>query len=171
MKLHTRLLFLGAIPIAALPLGHNVRPVVVMGNSMSPTYHNGQVVWMRRFHAGMPLHAGDIVVFRHDGGIAIKRVMAMPGTLLPRFRFRGGTYLFEDEVPPSLYACIEKMRARGIVVRDDVHVPEGCVYMLGDNRNASFDSRDFGPVALDEVMGVIPGAATRPRGTLLALAH
>ncbi len=171
MRLKTRLLFLGAIPIAALPLGRDMRPVVVIGDSMSPTYHSGQVLWMRRFHAGMPLQTGDIVVFRHDGEVAIKRVMAMPGADLPRFRFRGGTYLMEDDVPPNLYACIERLQARGIVVRDDVSVPDGCLYAVGDNRNASLDSRDFGPVALEEVMGVIPKATARPRGRLLALAR
>lgn len=102
-----------------------------------------------------PPQRGDIVVFdppdRSDKPY-IKRVIGLPGE---RITFEGdrvqvnGQALDEPYIPPG----VETVCAP----RDDafcrVTVPEDSVFVLGDNRDNSEDSRFFGPVEVEEVVG------------------
>jgi len=159
---------MGFIPLMALPFGRNGRPVVVLGDSMKPSLHSGQIVWMRHWRDGMTLRHGDIVVFRMDGGIAIKRVLALPGERIACLRFRGGACMLPDEMPASMAGCLNRMLVRGVVRRDDVRVPAGHMYAVGDNRTVSCDSRDFGPVPLHDVIGVLPARSSEAPQNRLA---
>lgn len=78
---------------------------------------------------------GDVVVLRDpERGVYIKRVHAMPG----------------DTVEPYLAP------RRGWSLRQgDFVVPPGTIYVLGDNRPASEDSRDLGPIPREELLGKV----------------
>ena len=102
-----------------------------------------------------PFHAperGDIVVFHPPsttGKPYIKRVIGLPGD---RISFEDGYVTVNGErlVEPYLRGAITDCE-RGDHCR--LMVPEGTVYVLGDNRDNSSDSRLFGPVAVDEIIG------------------
>jgi signal peptidase I len=106
--------------------------VTVDGLSMLPTLDNGQRVLVWR---GSPdrLRQGQIVVFGSasdaSDGLLVKRLIALPGDPMP---LRGSPALARFSVVPTGY---------GIVA--------------GDNRAGSRDSRDFGPLPLSAVTGVV----------------
>lgn len=115
----------------------NFTTVVVSGNSMEPTYRSGErLLASKAYWLVGPIKKGDIVVVRsEDGSNLIKRVHGMPGDKVDFFN-----------VPESWKLS-----------QGEYQVPDGSVYVLGDNREASEDSRRFGPVTKDNIIGkVIP---------------
>lgn len=82
------------------------------------------------------------------GGIQdlIKRVVAVAGDRVEIRNNRvvvNGTPINESYLNPG-FAMID---------RPEVVIPEGTIWVMGDNRNNSFDSRRFGPVSLEDVVG------------------
>jgi signal peptidase I len=56
-----------------------VLPVVVLGESMEPTYRGGQWLLMQRWEVTRGVQRYDVVVGRADGDLVIKRIIALPG--------------------------------------------------------------------------------------------
>ncbi len=127
-----------------------IQPSIVSGDSMYPTLHNNDklILWK----LGTP-SAGDIVVFNShnaDNDKYVKRVIGVAGDhveIVDSVVSINGIALDEYYVNPA-----EELIHKGNV---DLIVPEGAIYVLGDNRNHSNDSRAFGPVALDDVDGKV----------------
>lgn len=120
---------------------------VVSGDSMLPTFENGDMIICTRI--GEP-DVGDIIVFNKDGAELTKRVVAAEGDTV--------------EVEPNGRVIVngEEVNAAGREIADEDQwdypvdgVPEGYVFVLGDNREVSIDSRfaTIGLVSLDEVVG------------------
>lgn len=133
----TALLF---VLVFAIFFYFNFTTVVVSGNSMEPTFHNGQrLLASRAYWLVGQIQRRDIVVVRTQGqgpgqtGYIIKRVLGLPGDAVDG-----------ANVPDSWR-----------VSDGPFIVPEGRVYVIGDNREVSEDSRRFGPVPLDDVLGKI----------------
>ena len=108
-------------------------------------------------HPYVPKRA-DIIIFNLDEGSLgkrqlIKRVIALPGE---RITIKDSKVtVYNDENPDGFnpdsapYGKVIKYTSGDI----DLVVPEGSVFVCGDNRPNSLDSRAFGPVSLDEVVG------------------
>jgi len=127
-----------------------VTPVRVSSASMLPTFAAGDVVLVTR---GGPqpseLARGDLVTFRSpDGGRrTLKRVLGLPGDVLVIKDSR----LFVNGRPiPEPYVDHELID--GYYSRTYL-VPADTVFVLGDNRGNSIDSRDYGPVEVGDVQG------------------
>ena len=139
---------------------------VVHGSSMQPTLSGGERVLVTRFAYRLgPPGTGDVVVasIRGEDGErfdVIKRVVGVPGETV---EVRDCSVLV-DGVPRAELAQPAPCGDSALPVR----VPEGHVYLLGDNRDGSYDSRMFGPVPLDDVVGRVdavlwpPPAWSRP---------
>jgi signal peptidase I len=114
----------------------NFHTVVVHGESMLPTFQNGQHVMISKAYWLIgPIQDNDIVVL-HDqnpDGYIIKRV----------YRLAGQTVDWVN-APDSVS-----------VTGGEYKVPLDCVYVLGDNRLKSEDSRKFGPVQMDQIIGKV----------------
>lgn len=124
-----------------------IQPSIVDGPSMNPTLLNGDkmILWK----LGSVTH-NDIVVFNsHDSNNNnyVKRVVGIAGDHIV---IRDSTITVNDEVLNETY--INEPIFKGDV---DIIVPEDCIYVLGDNRNHSNDSRAFGPVKLSDVKGKV----------------
>ena len=124
-------------------------PEQVSGASMAPHIESGEYVLINTFAYRFASPAfGDIVAFRSDGdarGVFIKRVVGLPGDRLAIDRgtvVRNGVALRE---PYVRYADDRSFPA--------MTVPTATVYVLGDNRANSEDSRFFGPVAQSRLIG------------------
>ncbi|MBG0816724.1 S26 family signal peptidase [Planomonospora sp. ID82291] len=139
------------VPLAGTLLWVRRRLVVVTveGPSMEPALRDGDRVLVRR----VPLprvRAGQVMVARRPppvgsgdapGGWLIKRVVAVPG----------------EPVPPEVRPAV------GEAGDHDVRVPAGCLVVLGDNRARSADSRHWGYVTGEHLLGVVHRAmSARP---------
>jgi signal peptidase I len=133
---------------------------VVHGQSMEPTYQDGQVVLVRRRNRwSAPLHRNDIVLLRKDRDIIIKRVYRLSGEEIDRafpdvrdtLPYSGQGVYYEQQVTRTNH---------GMETR--YFVPEGYLVVLGDNLRVSEDSRVFGPVPEQDVLGVVVNAQGPP---------
>jgi signal peptidase I len=135
--------------LAVLVAAFFVRLPQVAGFSMEPHIRSGEYVLINTFayRIGVP-HRGEIVAFRSDGddrGVFIKRVIGLPGD---RIRIdRGRVYVngLELDEPYVLHPDGRTFA--------EITVPAASVYVLGDNRAESEDSRFFGPVSDDRLIG------------------
>lgn len=131
---------------------------VVVGESMDPSLKADEHLLVNKLARPLGMiQRGDILVFRHPDAPnkhLIKRMIAKAGESV---RIDAGrVYIKEsaesDELPlPELYLS-DKARAPGIF-EARVTVPEGCVYVMGDNRLNSRDSRAFGAIDQEQIVG------------------
>lgn len=153
----------------------------IEGQSMEPNLHTGQYILVNKivyFHFDMnaplrllpgnadlasrivyPFHMprrGEIVVFEYPRDMSkdyIKRVIGLPGdTVL----IKDGQVYVNDQLLDEAYLQGVQTTCRG----DDpcnfgqpVTVPQGAVFVMGDNRNNSSDSREWGALPLDGIIG------------------
>lgn len=124
-------------------------PSVVDGISMKPTLQDGDRVMVVKPEAlvGQP-GRGDVVLIEGENGgeDLIKRVAALPGETVS---VRGNTIYVDGEPLPGSNATRDTPGLSGFGTK----VPPGQVYVLGDNRDQSSDSRSFGPVSTDRIAG------------------
>jgi signal peptidase I len=146
-------MLLAAFAVLAAGYNYSFRLVRVQGPSMEPTFHNGECLLMRRANWPiLPLHVGDVVVFRLGPDTLIKRVAALPGDLAPIEDYgpiKGGDRTRWCTLPGEVFPSA--------VLRP---VPRGSLYVLGDNADNSEDSRYFGPVPAAAVIGKVVHWAT-----------
>ena len=119
-----------------------VTPVSVDGPSMNETLHNGEILILKKFDKSFDRY--DVVVFKRKDSKLIKRVLALPGEKIKCVS--GIIYVNNEEIDDS--------HAHGKT--DDfseVIVGENEYFVVGDNRENSFDSRFFGPVNKDSILG------------------
>jgi len=125
-------------------------PARVDSASMMPTYSAGDVVLVSRTPPRLDdLRHGDLVVFvsPQDGDRTLKRVVGLPGDVLVILDSRLHVNNTAVEEPYVDHAMIEGYYSRTFTV------PKGSVFVLGDNRGNSVDSRDYGAVSLDTLTG------------------
>lgn len=123
----------------------------VDGNSMEPTLHNGQPVVCLRLAKNY--ERGDIASVRMPNGeFLVKRVVAVAGDTV---EIRDGEVLINGEVLNDGFGPTE--RANSGTVEYPLTLKEGQIFVLGDNRSVSTDSRTFGPIAATQSRGLILG--------------
>ena len=145
--------------------------VRVSGNSMFPTLQNGDYLFVCTVTEPQ---RGDIVVIEEDeyenGAVVsrwlIKRVVGLPGDTV---RAQNGVLYRTDAGSEEEYAVDEPYLAEEWTVSASfgaVTVPKGCVFVLGDNRNDSHDSRMTGPLAMSAMLGVVTDWSIEIKGAL-----
>ena len=129
-----------------------VEPVRVSSGSMAPTYSVGDELLVRtRLLAGAAPGRGDVVVVQAPGGSAllVKRIAGVAGD---RVGIRDGRLVVNGDRVEEPY--VDPARVDGTYF-GPITVPPGSVFVLGDNRSDSVDSRDFGAVPEDRVEGQV----------------
>lgn len=131
----------------------------VKGQSMEPTYHDGEQIFTDKisYHFNQPKR-GDVVVFRSPVNINddyIKRIIGLPGE---QIKINSGHVFINSQLlneieylDSSVYTGPESFLREN----QEVTIPEGTYFVMGDNRQHSRDSRDFGPVVPKEFVGKV----------------
>jgi len=140
--------FVKAIVLAFLIIYFVAQTNVVYGASMEPTLHEKQrlIVEKVSYRLGGPQRGDVVVVNVVDSAVPlIKRVVGLPGETVEirdNKVWVNGRILDEPYLPPLWQ-----------VNYPPTQVPENYVFVMGDNRPVSRDSRAFGPVAIDQIRG------------------
>ena len=143
--------FLGLIAVIMLLFNLLIGISTVQGNSMYPTLHDGdRVLYYRRYS---DYKIGDIVALdRPDGEEFVKRVVAVAGDTVNIQN--GKLYVNGEEQKMDGPVGRTEASAKGTVAYP-LTVGEEQVFVLGDNREVSSDSRMFGPVKVRDLKGRI----------------
>jgi signal peptidase I len=120
------------------------QPVRVEGTSMLPRLQDQDRLFINKFaYRFESIHRGDVVVFLYPGDHTksyIKRVIALPGDTV---RIDHGEVYVNDRPIREPYV---PNRFRDERSESERIIPTGDFWVMGDHRNISSDSRDFGPV-------------------------
>mgnify|MGYP001206375710 CR=1 FL=1 len=128
----------------------------VTGDSMNPTFYDQEQVLAEKVSKKLkPYERGDIVIFRHpekNERLLIKRVIAMP---FDNFKISGGKVYINGEVLEEPYLADGVKTFGGNYFNEDKEytIPRYTYVLMGDNREKSSDSRVFGPIRSQLIIG------------------
>ena len=153
-------IFCGVMIVLLLINTFVIKLALVNGRSMYPTLQDNQLMLV--FRPGYTPAGGDVVVIHTGNGIfnrdyIVKRVIATQGQSVT-IDYDLDTVTVDDTILTEPYLNSEE--GDTMLPRDDrsvVHytVPEGCVFVMGDNRNHSADSRSdkYGMIDMSKIVG------------------
>lgn len=128
-------------------------PIIVDGASMMPTLEDKERLIVNKaiYFIAEP-NRGDILVFHAtESKDWIKRVIGEPGDII---EVRNDNLYVNDEIVDEPYLDVSKSISSGILTNDFYEViPEGHIFVMGDNRQNSRDSRSIGSIPIDSVVG------------------
>ena len=143
----------GALAVALVIQAFLVQAFYIPSSSMEPTLEVGDRVLVNKLSYDLhDVNRGDLVVFERPDGTEgdikdlIKRVIGLPGETV---EIRDGTVVIDGRVLDEPYLAEEEILAEFA----PVEVPEDHVFVMGDNRDDSRDSRIFGPIPADSIVG------------------
>ena len=129
--------------------------VVIRGRSMTPTLRDGDQYLLNRiaYLFREPLR-GDLVVI-HDPGhtdMAIKRIVGLPGDSI---EVKNNQVFVNGQRLPEPYLAPTTLTSPGHALQHIVHLGSKSYFVMGDNRSESEDSRYYGPIQRDNIVGVV----------------
>lgn len=144
-----------AIGLAALIQKFIVRPFIVSGDSMDPVIENKQYLIIDEVSYRFREPArGEVIVFRappEPTKYYIKRIIGLPGETV---KIQGTEITIINDAHPAGFTLDEPYithHTRGDSLT--TVIPRGHYFVMGDNRDASYDSRGWGPLPEDAIRG------------------
>lgn len=133
-----------------------VQPFLVSGGSMDPTFANGDYLLIDQltYRFRQP-ERGEVIVFKNEQGTYfIKRVIGLPGETV---KVQDGTVEIVNKENSGGYALDESYLPAGLPTAgtSDVTLGEGEYFVMGDNRPYSYDSRSWGAIEDEEIVGIV----------------
>lgn len=133
-----------------------VQPHQVRGSSMYPNFHDGEYLLTDKlsYRLGEP-DRGDVIVFKAPQNQEydyIKRIIGLPGD---KITIKDGQVYLNDQLNDEPYLPDDFSTSGGNYWREgtEIIIPEGEYLVLGDNRSHSSDSREWGTVPEENIIG------------------
>ena len=128
----------------------------VSGDSMLPNFHNKEQVIAETVSTKMgKIQRGEVVIFKHPsepGKLLIKRVIGLPNETIKISS--GSIYINNSQLSEKYLSNGIKTKGKASIQNDmEYKIASNAFIVLGDNRPNSSDSRDFGAVPAENVMG------------------
>lgn len=125
-----------------------VQPHRIKGDSMAPNFADGELLLTEKISYRLyPPQRGDVVVFRAPGTRKvdfIKRIVGLPNDTI---KIEDGQVFVNGQ---SLEEPYETQKTQGKIEKE---LSQNQYFVLGDNRSSSSDSRNFGPVGKELIVG------------------
>ena len=135
--------------IAVLLKTFLVEPVGIDGTALEPGLRDGDRILVNKHIGG--ISRGDLILFGHPQKPSIRileRVVALPGETI---QLREGVLYLDGKQIPEPYISQENNVKKSST--EEIEVPNGSYFVLGDNRDEAFDSREMGPIRRDLIYG------------------
>lgn len=164
-KIKTKLIFLEVIEtlvfvvLIVLPIRYFVfEPFVIRGESMAPNFHNGDYLIAEKIslYFEKPKRF-DVIIFKappHQQDYYIKRIIGLPGETVEIKN--GKIYIYNQEFPNG-FELKENFKTTPLNLNEKLKITlkDNEYFVLGDNRQASFDSRKWGPLSEENLIGKV----------------
>ena len=126
-----------------------VTPVRVDGPSMNNTLKNGDILLLDKYDN--KYERFEIVVFNYNGERLIKRVIGLPGEVVSYKNNK--LYINGNEIEDNYgLGYTENFELKDLNL---TKIPDNEYLVMGDNRNDSLDSRYFGTISKDKILGSV----------------
>lgn len=130
------------------------KPFYVKGQSMEPTFHEHEYLIIDELtYRFRPPDRGEVVVFKapvNEKDYYLKRVIALPGE---RVKVENNRVIIYNELNPQGVVVEEEYLHEATPGVVSWTLGEDEYFVMGDNRDESFDSRRFGPVERRDIIG------------------
>ena len=138
-----------AVGVVLLCFAFVAQPRLIIGTSMQNTLQNGDrvIVWKLNYHP----QRGDVVTADSQNSLhedLIKRVLAVGGDHIV---VQNGTVTVNGKLLTEPYIKEQQWGGNNV----DITLPQGKVFLMGDNRNVSADSRIIGAVDYSHIQGKV----------------
>lgn len=133
-----------------------ISPQEISGESMFPTFENGEYILTNKIEYKLDEpKRGEVIVFKSPGNKDIdfiKRIIAIPGD---RLKVINGKYYLNDQVLPETFLPDGLYTFAGSFLKEntEITIPPGRYFVSGDNRPHSLDSREFGTIPKEDIVG------------------
>lgn len=146
-----------AFAVVLIVRNYLIQPFLVSGASMEPTFSSGDYLLVDELtYRFREPERGEVTVFKYPGNESvyfIKRIIGLPGD---RVVISGGKItVFNNAHPGGLTLDEKYLGTRFTSGNVDVTLDPSQYFVLGDNRNFSFDSRSWGDVQRGEIVGMV----------------
>jgi len=120
-------------------------PVRVDGNSMYPTFEDGQILLLNKFDDNYKRF--QVIVFKHGTDKYVKRIIGLPGETVA---YKDNKLYINDQIVEEKFS-----HEKTSDFEYETTIPYGTYFVIGDNRINSLDSRFIGVISENDIEGVV----------------
>ncbi len=128
----------------------------ITGDSMTPSFKNGEQILAEKVSIKFEgIKRDDIIIFKGETNkniLVIKRVIGLPGETI---QFKDSKVFINNSALKEDYLSANTLTIEGKILKNDIEykIPSDSYVVLGDNRSSSTDSRDWGFLRKEDIIG------------------